>query len=216
MISILMPIKNGIEFLRESLASVVVQTYEDWELIIGVNGYSAGSDVFKKAFAYNSQKIRVLDFPECKSKAQTLNFMVPEAQGDFLCLLDVDDIWIESKLAMQLSFIYSYDVVGSNAQYFGERIDNPAIPLGAVDSSAFRKLNPIVNTSAMFRKEDAYWEDIHGVEDYDMWCRLAVKGKTFYNVPQVLVKHRIHSGSAFNVKQHREAINEIRVRHGFV
>ena len=42
MISILMPIYNGIEYINESVSSVLDQTYGDWELIIGINGHPEG------------------------------------------------------------------------------------------------------------------------------------------------------------------------------
>ena len=51
-ISILMPIYDGIEFIDESVNSILRQNYEQWELIIGVNGHFPNSDVYKKAQAY--------------------------------------------------------------------------------------------------------------------------------------------------------------------
>jgi len=52
MISILIPLYNGIEFLEESVNSVINQTYSQWELLIGVNGYSTNSDIYFKAKEY--------------------------------------------------------------------------------------------------------------------------------------------------------------------
>ncbi len=49
MISILIPIYNGIEFIDDSVQSVLNQTYTNWELIIGINGHPENSDVYKKA-----------------------------------------------------------------------------------------------------------------------------------------------------------------------
>ena len=47
MISILMPIYNGIEFINESVSSIILQTFGEWELIIGINGHPENSEVFK-------------------------------------------------------------------------------------------------------------------------------------------------------------------------
>ena len=71
MISILMPIYNGIEFINESVMSIIGQTYEEWELIIGINGHPKDSDVYKTAKQYEgvSNKIRVYDLIECKGKS---------------------------------------------------------------------------------------------------------------------------------------------------
>jgi len=52
MISILMPIKNGIDFLNESVESILQQTYTQWELIIGINGLPANSYEYKIAKQY--------------------------------------------------------------------------------------------------------------------------------------------------------------------
>ena len=63
MISILIPIYNGIEFINESVNSVIEQTYEDWELIIAVNGHPENSEVFQIAnkFANKDPRIHVYD-----------------------------------------------------------------------------------------------------------------------------------------------------------
>ena len=49
MISILIPIYNGVEFIEESVSSVLNQTYDQWELLIGINGHPQNSDVYKIA-----------------------------------------------------------------------------------------------------------------------------------------------------------------------
>ena len=216
MISILMPIYNGAEYLRESLPSVVGQTFEQWELLIGVNGYPAGSTVYRKVALYDSRKIRVFDLPDVKGKSQALNALVDKASFPFMCLLDVDDIWEVTKLEKQFPYMGSYGVVGTNARYFGERQDDPGIPTMEVGFEVFRRQNPIVNSSAMFRKTDAHWGDIKGVEDYDMWCRLAAAGRTFFNIPEMLVQHRVHKDSAFNTAAYDASIADIRRRHGFI
>ena len=68
MISILIPIYNGIEFIEESVSSVLKQTYHDWEIIIGVNGHPQDSEVFQIAKKYEtiSDKIHVFDFYQIK------------------------------------------------------------------------------------------------------------------------------------------------------
>ena len=81
MVSILMPIYNGVYFMQESVSSILAQTQTEWELIVGINGYPALSPVFQTAESYlcslNDPRIRLLDFPECKGKAVTLNKMIP-------------------------------------------------------------------------------------------------------------------------------------------
>ena len=58
MISILIPIYNGIEYINESVTSVLDQSYENWELIIGVNGHEANSSV-SRALEYGDTIKRI-------------------------------------------------------------------------------------------------------------------------------------------------------------
>jgi len=204
MISILMPVFNGIEFINDSVSSILDQTYTGWELIIGINGHAANSLVFLAAKEYEqlSRNIRVIDLPHIRGKANALNAMVPHCKYDYVALLDVDDIWYEQKLELQSYRLHDYDVIGTQCIYFGDRAGTiPAIPMGDISNYDFSIVNPIINSSVIVRKEYCHWHDgIEGVEDYDMWLRLRKLNLRFFNVDTVLVGHRIHSQSAFNAK----------------
>ena len=213
-ISILMPIYNGIDFLEESLQSVKNQTYTNWELIIGINGHQPNSEVYNLAKNYESDKIKVYDLIEVKGKSNSLNKMLPYSCGEIIALLDVDDIWLPSKLSKQIPYIYEYDVVGTMCKYFGDRSDQPMIPLGDLKNHNFINVNPIINSSCLIRKSLAYWNtEWDGVEDYDLWLKLWKQGKQFYNVESIQVMHRIHQESAFNAKGNHLKVNELKTKY---
>lgn len=200
MISILMPIYNGIEFINESVPSILEQTYDKWELLIGVNGHPENSEVYKiaKAFEERSDKIRVFDFYNIKGKANTLNEMIKYCNYDYIALLDVDDIWYPQKLEIQSIWLNAYDVIGTNCIWFGDRAGVvPPIPQNDFSNFDFAKVNPIINSSVVVRKELCNWNE-NGIEDYDLWIRIRKQNKRFYNCPQITVKHRVHNLSAFN------------------
>ena len=180
MISILIPIFNGIDFINESVSSVLGQISEDWELIIAVNGHPENSEVFQIAKDYESisTKIRAFDFFHIKGKAETLNAMIPYCSYNYVAILDVDDIWDETKLDIQSVFLkQSYDVVGSQCIYFGDLEGiKPNIPLGDISDFDFNKVNPVINSSAIIKKELCYWNE-NGIEDYDLWLRLRKQNK---------------------------------------
>jgi glycosyltransferase involved in cell wall biosynthesis len=209
MVSIIIPVKNGVEFLKESVQSVLEQTYQDWEIIIGVNGYPLNSDVFKKAKDYHvssplTDKIRVFDLgiltddENVNGKSVALNKLLEYARYDYIALLDVDDIWLPNKLELQMPYIYKYDVIGSQCIYFGDSSITPLIPLGDITYYNFVLSNPVINSSAIIRKSICYWNTRMSVEDYELWLRLKRNQNTFYNCSEILVKHRIHNKSAFN------------------
>jgi len=201
-ISILIPLYNGIDYLEESVYSIILQTHKKWEIIIGINGHEENSEVEKKAQhikeKYGDKNI-IVKYYTTKGKANTLNEMVKDTFYDFIALLDVDDVWLPTKLEKQTPYLYQYDIVGTRCVYFGEKSISPPIPVGFLNHQHnFLHYNPIINSSAIIKKQDAKWNDIPQLVDYDMWLRLSYEKKTFYNIDEILCKHRIHKTSFFN------------------
>lgn len=213
MISVLIPIYNGIEFIEESVNSVINQTFREWELIIGVNGHSEDSDVFKIAKEYESKdlRIRVICLRQV-GKSNALNEMLCQATYHWISVLDVDDIWFPTKLLSQLHYMEKYDVIGTMCQYFQDSSNVPSIPVGDLSGFSFYHCNPIINSSCLVRKHLCHWEE--GVlEDYNMWLRLWKENRTFYNVRSIQVYHRIHSQSAFNSKGNSSHVPALIAKH---
>ena len=212
MISILIPIYNGIEFIDNSIHSVINQTVNNWELLIGVNGHPQDSEIFKIAKTYETKcehgKIRVFDFYNIKGKPATLNEMVALCSYDYVAILDVDDIWRPNKLQIQVPFLKRFDVIGSNCMWFGDKPGIiPKIPVGDISSYDFTLVNPIINSSSIIKKELCHWnEDMVGLNDYDMWLRIRQLKRKFYNCPEVLVLHRIHGASFYNAKGNHKLV----------
>jgi glycosyltransferase involved in cell wall biosynthesis len=272
MISILIPIYNGIEFINESVQSVILQSYTEWELLIGINGHPQNSFVFNIAKKYEKidNRIKVYDFYTIKGKSNTLNELIKHSKYNYIALLDIDDIWHYKKLEIQSIFLPYFDIVGSNCVWFGNykdiapplslNISNynflkdnliislriiikkllhslfpsyfnisdtnllqfghykgivPPIPLLNISNYDFVKVNPIINSSSVIKKELCYWNPkFDGVEDYDLWIRLRKQNKLFYNCPEIFVKHRIHKQSAFNAKGNNNKVNHLLNIHG--
>jgi glycosyltransferase involved in cell wall biosynthesis len=220
MISILMPIYNGVEFFKQSLTSIISQTYTEWELLIGINGHPENSEVYQQVciivhsfLEINpslKDKIRIFDLYNIRGKSNTLNNLLPVCKYNYIALLDVDDIWVKNKLEIQSFFIDKYDIIGSHCIYFGDiQGIKPAIPLGDLTNFDFKKVNPIINSSVIIRKELCIWNENTMVEDYDLWLKLKKENKTFYNCHDVLVFHRIHKSSAFNSKGNHLKVSEL-------
>jgi glycosyltransferase involved in cell wall biosynthesis len=230
MISILIPIYNGVEFFPEALNSVINQDYDNWELIVGINGHTENSTVYKEVVYHvnNIQidnfinkspnvyknKIRVIDFFNIRGKANTLNEMIRFCNGDYVAILDVDDIWHANKLSSQASYMELYDVIGTKCVYFGSRLQGvvPNIPVGDLITQNFNftTCNPIINSSVLIRKDLCRWTDgIEGVEDYDLWLRLWKQKCSFYNVESACVQHRLHEESAFNSQGNHLKVKDI-------
>lgn len=212
-----MPIYNGIEFIHESVPSIIRQSYNDWELLIGINGHPENSEIYKIAKKYEEEnsKIKVFDFYNIKGKSSTLNELLKYCKYDYIALLDVDDIWHHQKLEIQSKFLNIYDVIGSNCILFGDssRII-PPIPQFDISNYNFANVNPIINSSVIVRKDLCWWDPLTCLEDYDLWIRLRKLNKKFYNCPEILVKHRIHNQSAFNSKGNNDYVIDLLRKYG--
>lgn len=219
-VSILIPVYNGVEYIQHSVSSVINQTVKNWELLIAINGHPPNSDVYKKVCHYilslNDERIRVFDYHHCRGKSETLNVMLSQCSYDYVALLDVDDIWLNNKLDVQMPYILQkYDVIGTNCVYFGD-LNNiiPTIPNGDISDYNFLNVNPIINSSSIIRKTLACWDKLYeGIEDYDLWLRLWKNKFRFFNCSEVLIKHRIHNTSAFNSKDHSKELATLKQKY---
>lgn len=216
--SILIPLYNGLDLLPETLQSIKDQTYQDYEVLIGVNGWPANSDVYQKAFQWKSSKICVFDMPDCVGKAATLNALVKLANRNtkWIALCDADDLWLPNKLEYQHGCIQefpTFSVLGTLGEYFGDLTGVPQLPIGDISKEDFFKVNPLLHSSVVLRKELAQWNpDNRILEDYELWLRLRYQKQVhILNIPYVLLRHRIHPASYFN-HQNAQAVPELKER----
>lgn len=224
-VSILMPVYNGVEYMNESVKSVLAQTSAAWELLIGVNGHEPNSDVYVAAKVWEARsggRIRALELYPVRGKSNALNVMLSYCRYDWVALLDVDDAWMPNKLELQMQkwLTDQYDVLGTKCVYFGDTSYSnvvPSIPVHDISQADFAVSNPIINSSCAVRKELCRWDgEWDGVEDYDMWLRLRKEGRRFYNLQEVLVRHRLHPNSAFNAQGNALRGQDLLVKHGYL
>ena len=207
-IGILLPVYNDEKYIEFCLKSIKRQNYKNFICLIGFNGTSDGSKKIVKKTIGDDDRFIIFDYGEDKGKSITLNKLIKEVQAQYLCLMDGDDYWTPNKLERQIPFIGKHDVIGSLCNYMDEHNNTTStIRLPEFDMGIKMWIesikNPIVNQSCLFKKDDiieagGWRSDKETIEDFDMWIRLARGGKTFYNIQEPLVHHRIHSNSNFN------------------
>lgn len=195
-VTILTPLFNGIEYFEECYNSVINQTETSWKWIIGINGHE------KDSIKLNISDPRIsITYYETKGKVNTLNEMMKYVDTEYICLLDVDDVWFPNKLEVQMSILKKYsfiDVLSSGCQYIGELNHIPSIPSGVITLETLFNINPMINSSIIMKKEYGFWINRYNLEDYDLWFRLVLENKLLVSIPEPLIYHRIHSASAFN------------------
>jgi glycosyltransferase involved in cell wall biosynthesis len=111
MITILIPLYNGIEYLPETINSVISQTYTDWRMLIGINGHGDnGGEVALQVeqLVKSEPRIQVIIQPvDINNKPKSLNNLVSFVKTEWVAILDADDLWLPTKLEEQISIICS-------------------------------------------------------------------------------------------------------------
>lgn len=102
LVSVIMPAYNAEKYIEEAVSSVLSQTYKNWELLILDDCSSDCTAEIAEYFASLDTRIRLLRNPQNMGVAKTRNRGFDIAKGEWIALLDSDDVWHSDKLEKQL------------------------------------------------------------------------------------------------------------------
>ena len=222
-VSIIMPVYNTKEeHLRSAIESVLNQTFKDFELII-VDDASTNNAVDIIKF-YQDERIKLLCLEKNSGQAIAANEAWKISQGEYIARLDSDDIALPSRLKKQVSFLDENSdiaLVGSFIEYFdgSSRVISYPTESDEIKIAMLRE-NVIAQPSVMFRKKDfkamRYDDEYRNSEDYELWTRGLASGLKMANIPQVLVKYRIHKAQAGSKHTKVQVENAVKARKKYI
>ncbi|RNC63283.1 glycosyltransferase family 2 protein [Proteiniphilum sp. X52] len=196
-ISVLIPLYNSAAFIRETIDSVLAQTFSDFELLLMDDGSS--DDTADIVRTYKDPRIRYERCPH--DFVGTFNRGVDIARGKYVALLDHDDMMVPRRLQMQYDFMESRpDIVacGGIMRTFG-KISIDWVPVLEYDRIILeylrRRTGPVFNPTCFFRKEVIdkynirYRRGYHFAVDTKFWTDVVKIGK-IENMPEILVWYR--------------------------
>jgi len=217
LVSVIMPAYNAGKYIADSIRSVVAQTWPDWELIVVDDGSTDDTAAIVQDFMQRDGRVKYF-FQENGRLGKARNTGIRNAQGNLIAFLDSDDLWLETKLELQMRALREHDadLVYCNAFVFTD--DNPLnethklqSTIGTFSGQAFFDSlvvqNQIPVLTVLVKKtalesaglfEEA--KPFHGCEDYDLWLKLARAGYVFHGMPAVLSRYRRH-GAAMTAVQ---------------
>lgn len=118
MVQVLMNCRNGEKYVEQALQSIRQQTFSDWEVIFIDNQSSDRSALIARDF---DSRVRIIKTPHDMSLCEGRVFAKPYLTAPYICVLDVDDVWLPNKLATQIQIMESNPHVGvcyANTIYF--------------------------------------------------------------------------------------------------
>ena len=202
-VSIVMPAYNAAKTIRESIASVIAQTYEDWELIVIDDCSTDNTPELVRNIAANDSRIRLLINEHNLGAASTRNIGIIEAQSDRIAFLDSDDLWHKDKLEKHLQFITE---TGAEISYTGTAYINEAGQISKYTLPAKREFTykdllrrNIMSCSSVIVRRDIMIATpfaqgfIH--EDYVVWMQILQDVGQAYGLNEPLLIYRMTDGS---------------------
>lgn len=191
-VTVVMPVYNAEPYLREALAGVLGQTFEDFELLAIDDGSTDGSlDVLR---ACADPRLRVMSRPH-QGVVRTMNAALALARAELIARADADDVCLPERLERQVQFLTAHPgvaLVGGVMRSGTRLFEYPC------DAAQMRWLalyqSPVANTTILFRRRAAlavggYPEDFRLVDDYPFVSRLLARYDAA-NLPDPVVLHR--------------------------
>jgi glycosyltransferase involved in cell wall biosynthesis len=219
-ISVVMPVYNREQYLKESVESILNQTFTDFEFIIVDDQSTDSSWSIIQEYANNDSRIIAVKNTEKKGCYSARNCGNRLAKSKYIAVMDSDDISLPHRLQTQFDFMEQnpeIGICGSWAKMFG---DKDEIMQTLQNHEEIRDFNffycSMIHPSVIFRNKNLilYSENRSSAQDYDLWSRMIDKLK-FANIPEVLLLYRVHNeqiGSAKKAEQDNNA-NLVRINN---
>lgn len=217
-VSIIIPCYNYAHFLPETLDSIRLQTYSNWECIIVDDGSTDNTKEIAQYYILQDSRFKYLH-QNNGGAASARNAGIEESKGEFIQFLDADDLIELDKLKYQADFLVEnpdVDIVYGSARFFTKK--NHQIELF---TEAVQKFNnsgkgesivvdflqgnlPVISTPlsrrAVLQSLGMLREELEGNEDYEFWLRCAIADKNFFYLKEkntnALIRKGHHSLSA--------------------
>ena len=205
LISVIIPVFNGEKTIKETIESVLNQTFSDLELIVIDDG--SQDSTLSVVLSLRDPRLKIFSYANAGVSASR-NRGFSRASGEFISFLDADDLWTPDKLEAQLKALkanpqaavaYSWvDYIDSTGKFF--RSGNHITANGniyerfLIDNLLENGSNPLIRKQAL-AETGSFNQKMSHAEDWDMWLRLSVR-HYFVAVPRPQVLYRMSTNSA--------------------
>lgn len=205
-VSVLMAVRDGIQYLDAAVQSILTQSFEGFEFVIVDDGSSDGTTSRLEEWLKEDPRIRVFNRP-AEGHFQALNHGLSQCRGEYVARMDADDIALPERLALQVEFLdrtHETVVVGGQTWAIDEDADimfaiRCPTDSVAIEQSLLSGCNCMSHPTVMMRKSvvlqaGGYGDDSPS-EDYGLWLRMMELG-ALSNLPQFVLHYRLHAESS--------------------
>lgn len=198
LVSIIVPVKNAEKYIKNSILSILHQSYKFIEVIVIIDNCSDSSELIVNSIKKRDKRVAVHKLKGSTGVANARNLALKLSQGRYIAFCDSDDVWTPKKLEIQLNLMNSSGAAISHGSAI--LIDENGAKLGLrksprlVDYYMLRYRNFLINSSCLvdIQKIGTLHQKSVRHEDYEMW--LYIFKKSYYSIApsKPIVYYRIH------------------------
>ena len=227
-VTVLIAARNAERTFAETLDSLAAQTFKDFEVLL-VNDASTDRTLEIALGFQDRLTVKALSLEQNAGVAGALNYGLAQIDTPYIARIDADDIALPTRIEKQVAFLESepdIDVCGTWMELFYDNPESEARILvkpsqDAAIKTALIQYCALSHGSAMFRK--SFFDDVGKfdlrfdfAEDYDLWCRGALLGKRYANLPEALTRYRQHGNQVGQQKRQLQHERDIAIRRKYL
>jgi glycosyltransferase involved in cell wall biosynthesis len=206
--SVVIPTYNRADKVKQTIQSVLDQTYGDYEVLVMDDGSTDNTEKVVKELC--DPRVRYEWAENSGGPATPRNRGIDTAEGDWICFLDADDLWLPNKLQIVKHTIDENphcDVFCHNEILSIQDSKSKILRYGPYEPNFYRVLlttgNRLSTSATTVRRDFLNYHKLRFnqardyviVEDYDLWLRIALRGARFFFIKQPLGKYIIEDGN---------------------
>ncbi|NVK18583.1 MAG: glycosyltransferase [Methylocystaceae bacterium] len=212
MVSVIMTVYNGEEFLRETLDAIFAQSFKDFELVVCNNGSNDSTqDILD---SYEDPRLKIVHQTiEKPTFGDGIRLAYANASGEYIAVNDGDDVPLLHRFESQVKALDAdentalvtgwFDEIDENSEYV-QTCRLPETFDGLLE--AYQSANPLAHSTYMYRKDVAdevggYAAKYHYGSDFALALEMIKAGWKVKVLPEVVLKLRVHSGQASNAPE---------------
>lgn len=203
LVSIVMPVYNGANYMRESIDSALNQTYQNIEVIVVNDGSTDGTDAVAKSYG---DKIRYFA-KENGGVGSALNLALQHMKGEYYSWLSHDDVYHPDKVEKQVAYLRAlkdknvvlyadYTLMNGRSRVYNTVILDHDMLSSKPEYAVLRGSingNTLLIPKKAFDDYGGFNEKLTCTQDYDKWAEILLTYR-YVHIPEVLIKYRVHPG----------------------
>lgn len=224
-VSLVMKVYNGEKYLAEAIDSILNQTFEDFELLIIDDGSTDSSAQIVRS--YTDDRIRFLQNEENLGLCRTQNKVIAEARGEYIAVMDCDDISYPQRFEKQVHYLEEHPEVMMCGSYRNNIIDghetafqqireytNESLQFSLYFGNLFFTHSSIMFRAVQYREAGLSYGQAAIAEDYGIIIEMAKRYPVML-LPERLIAYRIYHTSTSKVRAQElaDAATDLKCRH---